>query len=65
MPEPDTSPPRKKSSAAACQHDYELDKDLQMWVCTRCGTSLDMQTQVTRHECGPDCDIHGDISAIG
>ena len=49
MPEPDTPSPQKQSGAAACQHDYELDRDLQMWVCAKCGTSLDLQTQVARH----------------
>lgn len=52
-------------SPASCEHDYKLDKDLEGWVCLKCGKMLDLMVQATRHECGPDCDRHGDISAIG
>jgi len=58
------SPPRR-FGASSCEHDYRLDKELEGWVCTKCGKLFELMTQVTRHECGPDCDIHGDISAIG
>jgi predicted RNA-binding Zn-ribbon protein involved in translation (DUF1610 family) len=42
-----------------------MDEEMQMWICSRCGTSLNLVTQVNHHECGPDCDRHEDISAIG
>ena len=63
MPEPQSS--AGNSRAVPCEHDYQLDSDLEMWVCARCGTSMDLVTQPSPHECGPDCDRHEDISAIG
>ncbi|HET9477144.1 MAG TPA: hypothetical protein VFP63_06625 [Dehalococcoidia bacterium] len=64
MPEPD-NPGRQQSAASPCEHEYEMDEEMQMWICSRCGTSLNLVTQVNHHECGPDCDRHEDISAIG
>ena len=65
MLEPGGSSGRPKRGTAACEHDYRLDQDMEMWICAKCGTSLDLMTQLIRHECGADCDRHGDISAIG
>jgi hypothetical protein len=65
MLEPDRPSGGQRPAVAACDHDYVLDKDMQMWICEKCGTSLDLMTQLIRHECGADCDRHGDISAIG
>jgi hypothetical protein len=65
MLEPDSPRGERKPAPAACDHAYELDKDLEMWVCAKCGSALDLMTQQMRHECGPDCDRHRDISAIG
>lgn len=63
MPEPE--PTSEHAGAVSCEHDYVLEGDLEMWVCTKCGSALELTAQVQRHECGPDCDRHEDISAIG
>lgn len=55
----------RASSPASCVHDYEFDADLEAWVCAKCGKLLDLMVQEGRHECGPDCEKHSDISAIG
>jgi hypothetical protein len=55
----------RRPAKKACDHDYRLDKEMQMWICEKCGTAMDLMTQLMRHECGADCDRHGDISAIG
>ena len=65
MLEPGGTSEQRKAAPAACDHDYQLDQDMEMWVCAKCGTSMDLMTQLIHHECGADCDRHGDISAIG
>lgn len=62
---PERDPTSQHPGSPVCEHDYEMDRDLQMWICVKCGSALELTTQVTRHECGPDCDRHEDISAIG
>ena len=65
MLEPDMPSDERRTAAAVCDHDYRIDREMQLWICTKCGTALDLMTQLIRHECGADCDRHGDISAIG
>jgi len=65
MPEEEKSPAQARPTPAECAHEYQMDDELETWVCANCGSALDLVTQVQRHECGPDCDRHGDVSAIG
>ena len=65
MLEPDGQLDRRQPATTVCEHDYRIDKEMQMWICAKCGTALDLMTQLIRHECGADCDRHGYISAIG
>jgi len=59
-----SSSDKPRPETASCQHDYRLDTDLEEWVCTKCGKALSLVAQ-EKHECGPDCEKHGDIAAIG
>jgi len=64
MPRPRRPTDRGDAAPANCRHDYIHDADLEDWVCARCGKALALVTQ-EKHECGPDCEKHGDIAAIG
>jgi hypothetical protein len=65
LPEKKTSSSPGRPDAAVCEHDFQLDPDLQGWVCSKCGKALMLVSQQQNHECGPDCDKHGDIAGIG
>jgi len=65
MPRPRRPTNRADAAPANCWHDYIFDADLEEWVCQKCGKALSLVAQQDKHECGPDCDKHGDIAAIG
>ena len=55
----------KGRPAGPCDHEFQFDAELEDWVCQKCGKALALVSQDERHECGPDCDRHGDVAAIG
>ncbi len=54
----------KAKNGSGRDHFYRLDSELQDFVCEKCGVTLGLSAR-ERHECGPDCDIHSDVSGIG
>ena len=56
---------RQGREYAKCEHEYKLDPEVQMWVCERCGRDLAFVNHREAHECGPDCEKHGETSGIG
>ncbi len=55
----------KGRAPGTCQHEFQFDNELEDWLCTRCGRSFGLVTAEARHQCGPDCDIHDEVSGIG